>query len=423
MVAKINRSANLYGALKYNQDKVDNKNATILSTNRIIENGKSDHRMSDLLRSFEPYLIANQKTEKPAIHISLNPDPNDLLGDKTYAKLADDYMREMGYGNQPYVVYKHMDIDRTHLHIVTVAVDEEGKKISDAYEKVRSTKLCRTLEKEFGLHVATDKESLKNEKIFHPVDYRKGNIKSQMASIIRHIPKYYQFQSLGEYNALLLLFNLMAEKVEAVGGGISRQGLVYIALDESGNKVSLPIKASLFGKQAGLSALENHYNRSRENFKNNDLRNQLKKNIQELQINNKNEVSFKKVLKDFGINLVVRRNDEGRIFGVTFIDHNSRTVCNGSRLGKDFSANVFNELWNKGNQIQHDSPALTTTQKLHTDNFPETRMHPLFSFLNTDQKHEESFIDGLGSILPLGQVEDYEELAFENSIKKKKRKR
>ena len=43
--------------------------------------------------------------------------------------------------------------------------------------------------------------------------------------------------------------------------------------------------------------------------------------------------------------MVFRQNDSGRIYGVTFIDHDSRVVLNGSRLGKEYSANVFNDLY------------------------------------------------------------------------------
>ncbi len=115
-------------------------------------------------------------------------------------------MREMGYGEQPFVVFKHTDIDRSHIHIVSVCVDEQGKKISDKFEKMRSMNLCRELEKKHGLIPATDKERNQNDKVFRPVDYRAGDVKSQIASVVRHLPNYYQYQSLGEYNALLSLF-------------------------------------------------------------------------------------------------------------------------------------------------------------------------------------------------------------------------
>src|SRR5699024_4795109 len=144
------------------------------------------------------------------------------------------------------------------IHIVSVCVDENGKKISDKFEKVRSMKVCRTLEQKHGLIPATEKDRQKNNKIFYPVDYIKGDIKSQMASIIRHLPNYYQFQTLGEYNALLSLFNITTEKVESVLHGEKRRGLLYFPLNENVEKTRFRLKYSLFGKKTGLAALEVH---------------------------------------------------------------------------------------------------------------------------------------------------------------------
>src|SRR5690606_32724581 len=160
-----------------------------------------------------PYLIANRNTEKTTLHVSLNPDPKDNVSDDTFKLMAQESMHEMGYAQQPFVVFKHTDIDRTHLHNVSVSVDEEGKKISDKFHKRLSMKVCRELERKHGLIPATEKEHQRNDKIFPPVNYQTGNIKNQIASVVRHLPKYYQFQTLGQYNALLSLFNIAAEKV------------------------------------------------------------------------------------------------------------------------------------------------------------------------------------------------------------------
>ncbi len=80
------------------------------------------------------------------------------------------------------------------------------------------------------------------------MDYRTGDVKSQIASVIRHLPNYYQFQTLGEYNALLSLFNITAEKIEGELHGKAQQGLVYAPLNEKGERAGHPFKASLFGK-------------------------------------------------------------------------------------------------------------------------------------------------------------------------------
>ena len=54
---------------------------------------------------------------------------------------------------------------------------------------------------------------------------------------------------------------------------------------------------------------------------------------------------FERELMRQGIGVVFRTNDAGRIYGATFINHADKTVFNGSRLGKEFSANVFNDLF------------------------------------------------------------------------------
>ena len=86
------------------------------------------------IRSFEPYLAANRRTEKPVIHISLNPHPDDVLTDEQLTAIGQEYMEKMGYGNQPYIIYRHEDIGRPHIHIVSLRIDEQGKKIKDYQE-------------------------------------------------------------------------------------------------------------------------------------------------------------------------------------------------------------------------------------------------------------------------------------------------
>lgn len=423
MIAKIGRSENLYGALAYNQLKVEKESGQILFTNKIIETATGHYSVAELTQSFEPYLIANRNTEKHTLHISLNPDPKDEVSDEKFREMAEEYMREMGYGEQPFIVFKHTDIDRTHIHIVSVCVDEEGKKISDKFEKRRSMNVCRELERKHDLIPATDKQLQQNDKIFHPVNYKAGDIKSQITSVIRHLPKYYQFQTLGEYNALLSLFHITAEKVEGELQGKFHQGLLYFALNDKGEKVSHSFKASLFGKDAGISALELHFEKSKETLKNHPIKLTLKSAVTMALQSTSDEQTFKKQLAEQGINVMVRRNETGRIYGITFIDHNSKMVWNGSRLGKEFSANVFNDYWN--NNIKPDIKEPVELQsKISRPNdadLPAEEPHQLFDFLNTD-KHEDGLIEVLGGLLPEAQGEDYEEQDFANKMKKKKRR-
>lgn len=425
MIAKIGRSANLYGALAYNQLKVENKKGEILFSNKIIETASGNYSVAQLAQSFTPYLIANRNTEKHTLHISLNPDPKDKVSDDRFMEMADAYMQEMGYGQQPYVVFKHTDIDRSHIHIVSVCVDEQGKKISDSYEKMRSMNVCRELERKYGLIPATDKEHKQIDKVFRPVDYKAGDVKSQIASVVRHLANYYQFQTLGEFNALLSLFNITTEKVQGELKGKMQQGLLYIPLNEKGERAGHPFKASLFGKNAGLPALELNYAKYKETLKDHPAKPTIKAAVTiALQLTS-DEEAFKKQLVEQGINVVARRNDTGRIYGITFIDYNSKTVWNGSRLGKELSANTFNDYWNK-NITPEIKDSVKLQSKISTSNntdLPANEPHHLFDFFNTAEKHEENLIDAFGGLFPEAQGEDYQEQDFANRVKKKRNRK
>nr|WP_294928787.1 conjugal transfer protein MobB [uncultured Flavobacterium sp.] len=425
MIAKIGRSANLYGALAYNNLKVEHENGQILLANKIIETANGQYSVAQLAQSFATYLIANRQTEKHTIHISLNPDPKDTVSDDKFRQIAEQYMREMGYGEQPFVVFKHTDIDRTHIHIVSVCVDEEGKKISDKFEKMRSMKLCRELEKQHRLIPATEKERNHNDKIFRPVDYKAGDVKSQIASVVRHLPNYYKFQTLGEYNALLSLFNITTEKVEGELRGKPQQGLLYIPLNEKGDRAGHPFKASLFGKDAGITALELHFAKCKTDLKNHPTQRTLQSAITIALQSTKDELSFKKQLGEQGINVVVRRNDTGRIYGMTFIDQNSKIVWNGSRLSKELSANTFNDYWNNNikPEIKNAEEFQSNVSLSKNEVLSNEEPHQLFDFMNTI-KHEDGLIEGLGGLfIPETQGEDYEEQDFANKMKKKKKRK
>lgn len=430
MIAKIGRGANIIGALSYNHLKVDKENGEILATHRIRETVNGSYTVAQLYHSFEPYLFANKRTEKPVLHISLNPDPRDKVSDENFKQIAKDYMKLMGYEDQPYVVFKHTDIERTHIHIVSTCVDRNGKKISDTYEKFRSMDACRTLEQQYNLIPAIEKERNPKKELFRPIDYRVGNVKSQLASVVRELPKYYQFQSLGTYNALLSLFNITTEEVKGELHGKPKQGLIYFVLNEQGEKISNPFKASLFGKHAGLENLQKHFENSKEKMNLSPSKTALKNTIEIAMHTATTETEFKKGLLEQGINIVVRRNDQGRIYGMTFIDHESRTVWNGSQLGKNLSANVFNDWW-KGETVEErqntipNKPLLLSSKEKDNPVAETEQPHQLFDFMNKEQVTNTNsnfgLIEAFGGILPEVQTEDYEEQAFANQMKKKKK--
>lgn len=398
MVAKISSGSSLFGALSYNQEKVEQGEAKVLFGNRIIENMDSGYSMREMMESFKPYLDANIRTEKPILHISLNPHPDDKLNDEQMLEIAQKYMDSMGYGNQPYVVFKHEDLDRHHLHIVSINVDETGKKISNSNDFYRSKKITRALEKEYNL-LSAEKQKQSNNLPLKRVDYKAGDVKKQVSNIAKSVMKDYRFQSISEYRALLNIYGVTVEEVKGKIRGKAYNGLVYSALDKKGEKVGNPFKASLIGKAVGYDALQKRITFSKQSMKDKAIYNRSRNIISPLLANKPNRKAFEKELVKNGISVIFRENDEGRIYGATFIDHNEKVVFNGSRLGKEFSANVFHELFNEN----HKSKANHLQ-----DNYIQ---------------EQSSEIESLGGLLDMVQHGDnYDEITFTNRMKRKKKK-
>ena len=365
MLAKISSGKSVYGVLAYNKIKVDKDEAGVLYSQKMFASADGKFSVQDCMDSFYPYLAANKRTENTVFHASLNPDPKDKLSGEQLSTIARRYMERLGYGNQPYIVIKHSDIQREHLHIISLRIDETGKKINDSYEVARSMKICRELEEEFNL-IPLKKGQREDEVPAKKIDYKAGDLKHQVGNITKSIVANYSFQSLGEYRTLLEQFNVTVEEVKGEYRGKPYQGLIYSVLNEDGEKVSKPFKSSLFGKSIGYNAIDKHFEKSKVNIEKSGTKERLKPIITEAMAQFSGMDSFRQALLKQGIGCIFRQNEQGRIYGVTFIDYNSRTILNGSRLGKEFSANVFNGLF-KDSPVRNIEPTAIDKPSFNTN--------------------------------------------------------
>ena len=365
----------MFGALAYNQNKVDNEDAKVLFSNRMLLNEDGNFSIGECMRSFEMQMPVQLSTKKPIVHISINPHPEDVLSDQQLADIAQEYMQKLGYGNQPYLVYKHEDIDRHHIHIVGLRVDENGKPLNDKFEHRRSKQITRELEKKYNLHPAEKKERTERPEL-KKVDYAAGDVKHQIGNAVKGACYGYRFQSFGEYKALLACYNVYAEEVKGEINGTPYQGIVYSAMNDKGEKVGNPVKASRIGKSVGYEALERRMQKSGEVIKDKNLKEHTCRTVAAVMKTADNRRELERQLKQKGIDVLFRQNDSGRIYGVTFIDHNNRVVLNGSRLGKEFSANVFNETYSADTHSQKPELALPQERQPFT---PKEQPTPGFS--------------------------------------------
>ena len=409
MVAKISIGSSLYGALAYNAQKVNADEGKLLATNRVFDGGDGQMDCARLLRDFCNCMPENVRTRNTVIHVSLNPHPGDRLTDMEMANIAQIYMERLGYGNQPYVIVKHEDIDRHHVHIVSVNVDEKGQRIDRDFLFRRSERIRKKLEKEFNLHPAERKRNEIREAA-HTVNIDKGDVKKQIASVLLSLTARYRFQTMGEYRALLSLYNIHVEETRGKVGEREYHGVVYSATDEKGNKVGNPFKASLFGKSAGYAAIEKRFSLSKKQIAEKKFTEPTKRAVLQALGETYHRDKFVNLLKEKGVDTVLRLTDEDRIYVATFIDHRTGCVLNGSRMGKELSANTLQEHFTLPYADEKPMPFTLPPEETAEE-------HSVVQ----DDNENPSF--GLGLFNPSGQAVNVEEEDFIRKMKRRKKRK
>ena len=415
MIAKISATENLGGALGYNFKKVEKGEASILLTAELYQSKEGRYTMEEVFADMEALIPKNCRTKKTVFHCSLNPHPDEKLSDETLMQIAREYMEALGYGNQPYIVFKHNDIAREHIHIVSLRVDSRGQKINDRFEKRRSKQITDALEKRFGL-IPSSKVVDKAVEETPKIDTTQRNIKKQVASALRIVLKHYRFCSLGELNAILSKYNLAVEEVKTEFRGKKYDGLVYVPTDEKGNKAGTPIHASDIGRGVGYTAVQNRMQKSKQTIKPliPTIRNKV---LQTMRTSPNTEKELRQRLEEQGLRVVIRKNESGRIYGITFIDDKAGIALNGSRLGKGYAANVFNTYFSNPTH----NPFLDKT--LYGS--PSVCLEQSATVQSSQQNTEESdnLIDELfedmadGSFLPTGN-DDWKEAVWQRKLRK-----
>ena len=415
MIAKISATENLGGALGYNFKKVEKGEANILLAAELYQSKEGRYTMEDVLADMEALIPKNCRTKKTVFHCSLNPHPDEKLSDERLTQIAKEYMEVLGYGNQPYIVFKHNDIAREHIHIVSLRIDGEGKKINDKFEKRRSKQITDTLERKYDL-IPSSKIADKAVEETPKIDITRGNIKEQVASVVRTVLKHYRFCSLGELNAILSAYNLAVEEVKTEFRGKKYDGLVYVPTDDKGGKASTPIHASDIGRGMGYTAVQNRMQKSKQAIK--PLISIIRYRVlQTMRTSPKTEEELRQRLEEQGLRVVIRKNSNGRIYGITFIDDEVGIALNGSRLGKGYTANVFNGYFSN----PANNPFLDET--LYGSPFVRLEQSVTVQPLQSNAEEGDNIIDELiedmvGDSFTSTGNDDWKEAAWQRKLRK-----
>ncbi len=343
MVAKIAFPKRVTDALNYNEQKVQKGMADCLYAHNFLSKG-ADLNFYQKLEGLELRNSLNDRAATQTLHVSLNFSPQDRkLDEATLVSIAKQYMQGLGFGSQPFLVYRHGDAGHPHLHIVSTTIREDGSRIATHnLGKVQSSQTRLAIERDFGLVPASGRkaaiaDTLRPNAMPQPLVYGKDETKKGLASIVSHVFRNYAFTTLPEYNAALRQFNVVADRGKEESRTFRHGGLYYRMLDEQGGKVGVPIKASSLPQSPTLANLEKRF-----------LYNKLKKPIYledtirhidgALQAAPENIAALQKGLEGKKIYLLPRYGKEGRLYGLTYVDNNTRCVFNGSDLGKRYTA-------------------------------------------------------------------------------------
>ena len=286
---------------------------------------------------------------------------------------------------------------------MSLRVDEQGRKLPHDFEARRSMEILRDLERKYGLHPSVKGQGLTDREGLRKVNYSEGNVKQQISSVARSCLRNYKCSSYGEFRTLLELLNVSVEERTGTVDGRDYAGVIYGAMTDDGYGIGTPFKSSRIGKDVGYKALQKYYERSKSALKQDGTLDRLRQTVKDAMSPDNTREEFRQLLKADGIDVVFRINPVGRIYGATFIDHNAGIVANGSLLGKEFSANAFNELYPAPKQAQQ-------VAEQHTEQQHKQRSHavnPLTGIVDT--------------VLDLADTRAYEEQQRQIQHRKKRR--
>lgn len=420
MVAVIKTGHSIHRILNYNENKVKEGIASFIAAENYpidAEKLSFNQKLNRLLKQ----VALNENVSRNSVHVSLNFDPSERISKEQLKEIADTYMQKIGFDEQPYLVYQHFDAGHPHIHIVSIKIKANGSRIdTQNIGRNQSEKARKEIEESFGLIKAEDNKMKQQYKIksayTQKVQYGKTDSRRAIVNVLEAVLNSYKYTSLHELNAVLQQYNVQADKGNEGSRIFQHQGLFYRILDERGNAVGVPIKASSFYNKPTLKYLE-------ERFLINDAARQPHKSrvknaidLSLLKQTNQSLHDLIKTLNKEGINTVLRQNTDGIIYGVTYVDHRTKCVFNGSVLGKQYSAKAIlercNELQKK--PAQNDDFVKQPSFKTMLQDEPQATSA---AFQNKDD------IDLLGTLLQTEQTSGYVPNQLNKKGRKKRKKR
>lgn len=416
MVAVIKTGTSISRILRYNEDKLKSGAARFLGEKNCPFQGDAVGLMPKL-NYLERIAALNSRVTRKSVHISLNfSRQEESLPDKQLMEVATAYMEGIGFDKQPWLAYRHLDAGHPHLHLVSLKVRPDGSRIDmQNIGRNQSEATRKNIEKKYGLVTADNLGRLPE---YRPdplsvgrLHYGKAPTKKAMGTILQFVLQKYRFSSLAELNAVLGRYNLRADRGKVTSRTFLSGGLRYSALNANGTPEGVPIKASAFHFSPTLKNLELLFARNTTGQAKAKVH--IKTVVDSCLLKNppQNLNGLQQALRPSGIDLVLREAENGQVYGVTFIDHASFWVLNGSTLGKAYSAKGLQERLQTGLQ----------------DTFPGQKPSPVNNTVHQAPGHNSDThgegIDMMHKLLRPEAAQEYNAQGFSGHKKQKKKRR
>ena len=328
-------------ALSYNEEKVKEGEAEVIAEVNVDE----DHL--SILDTFARLETMNIRSKDVSFHMSVNPAEGEKLSREQVKELVSDIMKGLGYEKQPYIIYRHDDIGRTHYHVVSIRTDRQGKKIPDRQERRNCVRILTGLEQKYGFKVGNgNAEALRDLGLSgRCFDASVGHVVLQMEAIAQECLGY-RFTGVEQFQSLMREHGL---EVSERNGFMCLQGLndkgqpCTPKVDE--RSLSIPIKAVCDKRISECLKPDRAPVRQSE---------AVSRIVHACLPHARNIEHFAAMLERKGITCSIKTDPAGKVTGVMFIDRPSRCVMNSSEI-KGFRLSDINELKNNATLKENDS--------------------------------------------------------------------
>lgn len=363
MVAKFHESRNIVKSLMYNEKKVEIGLAECIHAGNLVINAKNldIHMKKNFLKLWSSL---NVNIQVNCVHISLSFHPQDReILNLALATISAKFMDEIGFGNQPYLVYQHKDTSIPHVHIVSTNVQDNGKQMETFYickHKIMPT--LKKLEREFGLTPYAHEKNKPHQyqAPTQSLNYGDRPTKKSIEEVILFMIDNYSFTNFEEWNSLLKIFNIKSTQL-AVNEKRSKPGIIYSVINPTTNKaVGVPIQAGKLAGRPTFNTLAALYQRNSINQERLSARIIIELTL--LSVHGKlTKNNLIDELTTRGIDIILRQHTSDQPEIVTYIDHHNKCAVEECKLPEEIQ--IKNLIFHKEEQLEIRQPKKKRTMK------------------------------------------------------------